>query len=153
MSHEERVNGEPHPETDEDTEWMRDPGNMSWMAEHVPGLRRSVAGHRYLYWSLGIAFVLGLALQIIGYLVRSSAPTEPLGLIADLGYALGWALWTGVVVVVFVQVVPEAKARQVLNAIEAYEAVVRDKARAAGGTALTDDGRSTSTSPRPPSSV
>jgi len=29
--------------------------------------------------------------------------------VVDLLYALGWALWTGVVVVVFVQVVPEAK--------------------------------------------
>jgi len=35
--------------------------------------------------------------------------TEPLLLVADLLYALGWSVWTGVVVVFFVQIWPEAK--------------------------------------------
>ena len=35
--------------------------------------------------------------------------TEPLLLVADLLYALGWSLWTGIVVVFFVQIWPEAK--------------------------------------------
>jgi hypothetical protein len=52
--------------------------------------------------------------------------TEPLGLVADLLYALGLALWTGLVVVVFVQVVPEAKRRQMKRALDAYEAAQRD---------------------------
>jgi hypothetical protein len=56
---------------------------------------------------------MGLAAHVGGYLLRSWVTTEPLLLVADLVYALGWALWTGVVVVVvFVQVVPEAKRRQ-----------------------------------------
>src|SRR5262245_44204667 len=125
--------GEPRPETDEDIEWMQDPGNVTWMAEHAAGLRRSVFGHRYLYWSLAIAFVLGLVLQIVGYVVRSASPQEPIGLITDLGYALGWAMWTGVVVVVFVQLVPEAKERQILRALEAYDAFMQEKAKVAGG--------------------
>jgi hypothetical protein len=74
---------------------------------YLPQLRRSVAGQRFLYWSLGIGFVVGLAAHVGGYLLRSSATTEPLGLAADLLYALGYTLWTGVVLVVFVQVVPE----------------------------------------------
>jgi hypothetical protein len=61
-----------------------------------------------LYGSLAIGFVVGLAAHVGGYVLRPSATTEPLGLVADLLYALGWALWTGVVLVVFVQVVPEA---------------------------------------------
>ena len=40
---------------------------------------------------------LELAAHVGGYALRSSATTEPLGLVADLLYALGWALWTGVV--------------------------------------------------------
>src|SRR5262245_29155519 len=100
----------PEPAVDADW-WLRDPSSMAWMAEHVGGYRRAVSGHRYLYWSLVIAFVLGLALQVIGYLVRSTAPPEPIGLIVDLMYSLGWALWTGVVVVVLVEVIPEAKER------------------------------------------
>jgi hypothetical protein len=45
--------------------------------------------------------------------------------VADLLYALGYALWTGVVVVVFVQVFPEAKRRQLKGALDAYEAAGR----------------------------
>jgi hypothetical protein len=42
-------------------------------------------------------------------------------LIADLLYALGFSLWTGVVVVVCVQILPEAKRRQYDAALRAYE--------------------------------
>jgi hypothetical protein len=78
------------------------------VGEHLPRVRRSVYGQHFLYWSLGIGFVVGLAAHVGGYLLGSSVTTEPLGLVANLLYALGWALWTGVVVVVFVQVIPEA---------------------------------------------
>jgi hypothetical protein len=44
--------------------------------------------------------------------------TEPLLLMADLLYALGWSLWTGVVVVFFVQIWPEAKRRQLKRSLE-----------------------------------
>jgi hypothetical protein len=102
-------------------------------------LRRSVAGQRILYTSLAIGFVVGLAAHVGGYLLRSSATTEPLGLLADLLYALGWALWTGVVVVVFVQIFPEAKRRQIMRGLDAYEAALRDKARAGSDQASRDD--------------
>jgi hypothetical protein len=72
--------------------------------------------------------VVGLAVHAGGYLLKSSATTEPLGLVADLLYALGYALWTGVVVVVFVQVFPEAKRRQFKQALDAYEAAQREPA-------------------------
>jgi hypothetical protein len=54
-----------------------------------------------------------LALRYVvigGYLLKTSTTMEPLLLLADLLYALGFALWTGVVVAVFVQIWPEAKA-------------------------------------------
>jgi hypothetical protein len=57
-------------------------------------------------------------------------PSEPLGLIADLLHALGWSLWTGVVVAVFVEVIPEVKRRQIRQALEAYEALRREQAPA-----------------------
>jgi hypothetical protein len=98
---------------------------------------------RLLYWSLGIGFVVGLAAHVGGYLLRSSVMTEPLGLVADLLYALGWALWTGVVVVVFVQSVPEAKRRQLKGALDADEAAQREKARAGSDQASGDDGAPT----------
>jgi hypothetical protein len=58
--------------------------------------------------------------------------------VADLLYALDFALWTGVVVVVFVQIIPEAKRRQFKQALDAYEATLRDRARAGSDQASGD---------------
>ena len=65
-------------------------------------------------------------------------------LVADLLYALGYALWTGVVVVVFVQVFPEVKRRQFKQALDAYEAAQGDPARAGSDQASRDDAAPTS---------
>ena len=105
---------------------------LAWMEEHVMELRQSVSGQRILYESLVISFVVGLAAHVGGYALLASMPREPLGLLADLLHALGWSLWTGVVVAIFVQIIPEAKRRQIRQAIEAYEALQRDKSQAGG---------------------
>ena len=107
--------------------WLRDPRAKAWMDEHATELRRTVSDQRILWTSLAIAFVIGLAAQIGGYAIRSTAPKEPLALAADLLYALGWSLWTGAVVVVLVQVVPEMKRRQIQRALDSYDAVKRDR--------------------------
>jgi hypothetical protein len=101
----------PHPFTDEARALgidVDDPRALAWMREHLPEFRRQASGQRPLYWILGIGFVVGLAVHVGGYLLRSSATTEPLELVADLLYSLGFALWTGVVVALFVQIWPEA---------------------------------------------
>jgi hypothetical protein len=116
---------------------------LAAIGAYLPELRRSVAGQRILYTSLAIGFVVGLAAHVGGYLLRSSATTAPLGLVADLLYALGWALWTGVVVVVFVQIFPEAKRRQIMRGLDAYGAAMREKARAGTDQASGDDGAPT----------
>jgi hypothetical protein len=133
--------GAPPPFTDEELEdlGLHDPGVQAWMEKHLPELRRSAYGQRLLYQSLGVGFVVGLAAHVAGYLLRSSATTELVGLLADLLYALGFALWTGVVVVLFVQVVPEAKRRQIKRALDAYEATRREKAQAGSDQAPGDD--------------
>jgi hypothetical protein len=105
---------------------------MAWFAENLPALRRSASGQGILYLTLGIGFVLGLTAHIGGYALRLSSPAEPLALVADLLYALGYALWTGVVVVLFVQVIPETKRRQLKRALDAYEAAQRDRGRPGG---------------------
>jgi len=105
---------------------------LAWMEEHLTELKQSVSGQSILYWSLGISFVVGLAAHVGGYALLSSQPAGLLGLLADLLHALGWSLWTGVVVAAFVQVIPEAKRRQIKQAIDAYEALRRDKAQAGG---------------------
>ena len=131
----------PHPSTD-----GRAPGQdvlglgererdylLAWVGEHLTLVRRSASGERPMYWILGIGFVVGLAAHVGGFLLKTSVTTEPLLLLADLLYALGWALWTSVIVVVFVQLWPEAKKRQYKQALDAYEATAGRQARAGSG--------------------
>ena len=138
----------PPPSTDEERAQGQDlfglgerdrQATLAWVSENLTQVRRSVYEQRLLHWSLGIGLVVGLATHVGGYLLKSSVTTEPLELVADLLYALGYALWTGVVVVVFVQVVPEVKRRQFKQVLDAYEAAERDEARAGGDQASGDD--------------
>ena len=138
--------GDPRPFTDEARALGIDVDNrdtLAWMGEHLPVFRQQVSGQRPLYWILGIGFVVGLAAQIVGFLLKTSVTTEPLLLVADLLYALGWSLWTGVVVVFFVQIWPEAKRRELKRWLDAYEAALREKARAGGDQTSGDDGAPT----------
>ena len=112
---------------------------LTWVGEHLPEVRRTAVGQRPVYWILGLGFVVGMAAYVGGYALRSSVTTEPLRFMGDLLYTLGWALWTGVVVVVFVQIFPEAKRRQIMRGLDAYEAALRDKARAGSDQASRDD--------------
>ncbi len=105
---------------------------QAWMEEHLPELKQSVSGQQLLYRSLALSFIVGLVAQIVGYFFLLSATSGIPGLLADLLHALGWSLWTGVVVVVFIQIMPEAKRRQIKRTIEAYEAVQGEKSQAGG---------------------
>lgn len=102
---------------------------LAWVGENLTLVRRSASGQRPMYWVLGTVFVVGLAAHVGGFLLKTSVTTEPLLLVGDLIYTFGWALWTGAVVVVFVQVWPEVKRRQFQQALKAYEAAVGDPAR------------------------
>ena len=109
---------------------------LAWVGENLTLVRRSASGQRILYWSLGICFVVGLAAHVGGFLLKSWETTEPLSVLADLLYTLGWALWTGVVVVVFIQLYPETKRRHYKQALDAYEAARGDQGRAGSGQVL-----------------
>jgi hypothetical protein len=124
----------PTPGDEELDSQLRDPAVRAWTVEHMAVLKRSAYGQRLLYQSLVIGLVLGLAAHVGGYLLRPSPPSEPLGLVADLLYALGYALWTGVVVAVVVQVLPEFKRRQFQAWLNAYE-VARREAQLGSGQA------------------
>jgi len=112
------------------TDWLTDEWTMKWMEEHLQELKQSVSGTRFLYQSLVLGFVVGLAAHVGGYILLSSASSGFLGLLADLLHALGWSLWTGVVVAVFVEVIPEVKRRQIKRTVDAYEAMRRKQAGA-----------------------
>jgi hypothetical protein len=112
----------------------RDPDYLlDWVGEHLTLVRRSASGQRPMYWVLGTVFVVGLAAHIGGFLLKTWVTTEPQLVVGDLIYMFGWALWTGAVVVVVVQIWPEVKRRQFKQALDAYEAAVGDQARVGNG--------------------
>ena len=94
------------------------------MGAHLPELRRTLFGERLLYEGLIAGFVLGLLAHIVGFFLGTGA-SGVMQLLADLLYALGIALWTGCVLVVFTQVYPAAKRRQIRRALDDYEALRR----------------------------
>jgi hypothetical protein len=95
--------------------------------ENAAFIRPYLEGNRFLYEFLTIAFVLGLVAHVIGYWLTSSVTAEPFRLVAELVYSMGGALWTGVVVIGFVQVFPDAKRRQLRRALAAIEARKRGR--------------------------
>ena len=111
---------------------------LAWVGENLPEVRRTAFGQRPIYWILGLGLAVGLAAYVGGYLIKTSTRAELLGLVGDLLYTFGWALWTGVVVVVFLQILPEAKRRQYKAALDADEAALREEAGARSDEASPD---------------
>jgi hypothetical protein len=122
------------PSPDDADPRLLDPRVRPWMEEHLAEMRRSVSEHRFRSQVLWTGLVAGLAAHVAGYLLRASAPNDLVGLLADLLYTLGFAMWTGVVVVLMVEIIPRAKEQQILRALDAYEAAVRSGAHMAGRT-------------------
>ena len=111
------------PPPDEEIEpLLNDPDARRWFEEHLPELRENAYGQRFLLSTLVTTFVVGLVVYVLGYLLKTAATTEPLGLLADMLYTFGFALWTAAVIVVLLEVVPDIKRRQIRRALEAYEA-------------------------------
>jgi hypothetical protein len=103
---------------------------LAWVRAHMSDLRRSVAERRIRKHVLWIGLVIGLVAHVSGFLLKASVTGEPVGVLADLLYALGWALWTGVVIVALVEIIPAAKERQISRALDVYEAALRSRAPA-----------------------
>jgi hypothetical protein len=111
---------------------MRDPASgrrfskteLQWLADHLPEMRRSVSERRIRSQTLWAGLVVGLVVHVIGFLLKSAAAGAPVEVLADLLYTLGYALWTGVVVVALVEIIPAAKERQISRWLDAYEAEI-----------------------------
>ena len=108
---------------------LNDPKVRAWFEQHLTDLRQDAYGPRIEYQILAAAFVVGFIAHVAGHLLKSSAPAEPLGLLADLVYTFGFALWTAAVVVVLLEVMPQVKRRQIRRVLEAYESTRRNKSR------------------------
>jgi hypothetical protein len=150
MTGESEANGPRRTPTDEGTdpenEWWSELGPaerrevLTWVGEHLPELQRSAYGQRSLYLALGISLAVGLVAYTGGYAIKTSVTTEPLAFVGDLLYTLGWALWTGVVVAVYLQIIPAVKQRGYKRLLAEYEAARRDDAGAERDQASGSDG-------------
>jgi hypothetical protein len=98
------------------------------IGDHVAELKPWLSGERLLRRFLMIGFGLGLVAHVGGYVLRGFITTEPFQLFADLLYGFGLSMWTGIVVVVFVQVFPQSTRRDLERMIDAYEVSKRDRA-------------------------
>jgi hypothetical protein len=125
MTEQPGARGAPPPSLEDLDPSLRDPDAQKWMDRHIDELRKSVSERRLRYQVLWIGVAAGLVLYAIGYWLKASFSAGVLGLLADLVYTLGFSLWTGVVVVVMVEIIPSAKERQITRSLDAYEAYVR----------------------------
>jgi F0F1-type ATP synthase assembly protein I len=100
---------------------------LAAIGDHVAELKPWLTGERLLRRFLIIGFGLGLGAHIGVYPLQAFATTEPFLLIADLLYGLGLSMWTGIVVVLFVQVFPQTTRRDLESLINAYEASKRSE--------------------------
>ena len=101
--------------------------DVVWVASHLPEVRRRLASNEILYWWIGGALVLGLVANVLGFLWSSVAGDTVQALIADLLRNLGTALWTGVVLVLFVQVLPEIHRRYAIRELHRYEREIEEQ--------------------------
>ena len=107
---------------------------LDWIGGHMTELRSSIVERRFRNWTLWTAVVIGLVAHVAGFLLKSSAAGEPIAVLADLLYTLGYALWTGVVVVAIVEIIPAAKERQISKYLDAYESALRSRVRPGDGS-------------------
>jgi hypothetical protein len=114
---------------------------LAWVEAHMSDLRGTVADRRIRYWTLWTALGTGLVVHVAGFLLKSSATGEPISVLGDLLYTLGYALWTGVVVVAVTDIIPAAKERQVSRALDRYEAALRSRAHSSKRPPESSDGR------------
>lgn len=100
---------------------------MAMIGDNLEELRPWLSEERLLRSLLATGFALGLVAHAAGYVLRVTVSGEPFLFLADLLYGLGLSLWTGIVVVAFVQVYPKAKRRELKRMIDAYEAKRREQ--------------------------
>lgn len=102
---------------------------LEWAAANMPRMRRWVSGPFFVREALIYAFVFGLLAHVGGYLLTTIAHGEPLRLIADLLATMGTTIWTGAVLYIFVDVLPQTRRRWAERRLAAYESLLKDQGR------------------------
>ena len=107
-------------------------GELEWARQNLPAIQRSARSNTVLYFSMAIAFILGLALYFLGYAVSTGGIAMPPGwrddLIANLLTELGVTLWTSVILVLFLEVIVEVQRKRWQRYARIVEHALRQQA-------------------------
>ncbi|HSS36671.1 MAG TPA: hypothetical protein VLR93_10375 [Patescibacteria group bacterium] len=116
-----------------DPEYRPSDAELSWVAEHQEEAAGWVREDRFLGSALVVTFVVGLAINLLGYgMAKGVIPVLllPTDLAAELIGNLGIIMWTSVVVVIFIEVIPERERRRAVRYMAGVRSALRDQGRA-----------------------
>jgi hypothetical protein len=89
---------------------------LDWLAANADTVTGWARGERIIVWTMVVTFLIGLVVNLIGFGLGSGVLALPTGwpseLIADLLVNVGVVLWTSVVLVVFLEILPTRQQRQ-----------------------------------------
>jgi hypothetical protein len=104
---------------------------LDWVAQNLDDTQAWARGSAVIWWTLVGTFLLGLAVHVLGFAFATGALDLPAGwptdLVADLLANLGIALWTSVVLVLFLEIMPDWQRRRAETWARAALAALRDR--------------------------
>jgi hypothetical protein len=116
-----------HPPQPSSVEEAPSDAELDYVAARLDELRRAVEGRTILYTWLLLAFLLGLIAHLAGYFIGTGASNTVVTLLAELLRSLGTALWTGCVLILFVQVWPDVQQRGARRKLALYEKALGER--------------------------
>ena len=115
---------------------------LRWLAEHLDEAQGWKSEDQILRRALITTFVLGLAINVIGFAIGAAVfgPVDgwPASLAADLLTNFGLALWTATVIVLFLEVWPRASARRARSFYRSVVAALRQRGYPVPADAVVD---------------
>lgn len=116
---------------------------LDWVAANLDDTRGWARGDRIVTWTLAVTFVIGLVAYLTGFALGGDALQLPAGwptdLIADLLANLGVVLWTSVILVVFIEVVPNWQQRRAQAWARGALSALRERGGAAAQAVVAED--------------
>lgn len=116
---------------------------IAWIAAHPDRARAWSESSRISTLAMATTLALGLAVHLVGYMVGTGAiglpDWAPPDLVATLVSNLGIVLWTSVVLVVFLEILPNRTHRKARRAMARAADVLRDRGEAVPAELLEAD--------------
>ena len=116
---------------------------LDWVAANLDDTRGWARGDRVVTWTLVVTFVIGLVAYLVGFMLGSGAlalpGAWPTALIADFLANVGVVLWTSVILVVFIEIVPNWQQRRAQAWARGALVALRERGGAAAEAVTAED--------------